>query len=320
MIAGLGLALSTFELRSPLRTCRRAARRPAPGRGSHVVHDNGTARTWRALPIAAPARHAAEIQKATHTLLNFPRASARKSAPIIEAAVGPAFLTPSTGFCLLGARRERCASPRTPGRRRSAAVVVRRARVLQIGGEVTDRLVVLNSQEPPSRHGDWAQHGVGVVPRRRTAGDGGASAVFSYAHSTCSRALRSSSVLARPDCNRRGPRGRRDSGGVEHLRASRLRTRSTRSWPAAREAVDIRRRRLARARGDARQIRCANDDPFARARLLQVAADELSNELVAAENTERVTVTPAPPMTVRRRARAATANQRAKSILLAKTH
>ena len=142
-----------------------------------------------------------EIKKATNTLINFTDDNAIEgsdSVPseLIAGAHGLAFITTmQAGF--FGARASGLVVARTPDGGWSAPSAVRMGGAgwgFQIGGEVTDMLIVLNSEEAVAAFASKAQLSLGtelsiaVGPMGRsaetnmTAGDGGVSAVFSYAH------------------------------------------------------------------------------------------------------------------------------------------
>ena len=145
-----------------------------------------------------------EIKKATNTLINFTDDNAIEgsdSVPseLIAGAHGLAFITTmQAGFFFSARAGSGLVVARTPDGGWSAPSAVCMGGAgwgFQIGGEVTDMLIVLNSEEAVAAFASKAQLSLGtelsiaVGPMGRsaetnmTAGDGGVSAVFSYAHS-----------------------------------------------------------------------------------------------------------------------------------------
>ena len=250
--------LSTFDPREPLRTCaacREALlpyqddlRKTCSNASQTTDVDRSDVARYLNVPLQFDMR--SEIQKATHTLLNFcadnalEGASDQVPADLIASAWGLAFLTTMQAGFFFSARVGSglvIARTRDGGWSAPSAVCTAGAGWgLQIGGEVTDMLVVLNSQDAVDAFASTAQMSLGTEigmamgPFGRsaetaiTAGDGGASAVFSYAHSKglfAGVALHACVVLARPDCNESfyGADHAVDailSGGVERPRAA----------------------------------------------------------------------------------------------------
>ena len=185
-------------------------------------------------------------------------------------------------------------------------------------------LVVLNSQDAVDAFASTAQMSLGteigmaVGPFGRsaetavTAGDGGASAVFSYAHSKglfAGVALHACVVLARPDCNESfyGADHAVDailSGGVERPRAAQPLYDALDEVLAGErpfgEHGDGRGEWLAEAAATRDEYGDASDDPFA-PRVdcpSQVAADEALARRLAAEDERPADAwanAPAPP-------------------------
>mmetsp|Transcript_8041 Transcript_8041/g.10220 ORF Transcript_8041/g.10220 Transcript_8041/m.10220 type:complete len:514 (-) Transcript_8041:105-1646(-) len=225
--------LSSFDPREPLRVCRGCAEQLAPmqdelGRttsnaAQETTVDRNAYERYMNVPIQFDMR--SEIQKATHTLLNFCDDNAIEgsdSVPkeLIAGAWGLAFVTTmQAGFFFSGRVGSGLVIARTPDGNWSAPSAVCTAGAgwgLQIGGEITDMLIVLNSQDAVDAFASTAQLTLGTelslalgpmgrsAETNMTAGDGGVSAVFSYAHSKgffVGIALQACVILARPDCN-----------------------------------------------------------------------------------------------------------------------
>ena len=225
--------LSTFDPREPLRVCATCHRDLAPAQAtlrmttSNAAQptevDRDTMERYMNVPIQFDMR--SEILKATHTLLNFCDDNAIEggdSVPreLIASAWGLAFVTTmQAGFFFSARMGSGLVIARTPDGGWSAPSAVCTAGAgwgLQIGGEVTDMLVVLNSQDAVDAFASTAQLSLGTelslalgpmgrsAETNMTAGDSGVSAVFSYAHSKgffVGIALHACVILARPDCN-----------------------------------------------------------------------------------------------------------------------
>lgn len=204
--------------------------------------DRDTMERYLNVPIQFDMR--SEILKATHTLLNFCDDNAIEgsdSVPreLIASAWGLAFVTTmQAGFFFSARVGSGLVIARTPDGGWSAPSAVCTAGAgwgLQIGGEVTDMLVVLNSQDAVDAFASTAQLSLGTelslalgpmgrsAETNMTAGDGGVSAVFSYAHSKgffVGIALHAAVILGRPDCNEKFYGEKSDisrilSGGVD---------------------------------------------------------------------------------------------------------
>ncbi|KAH8053081.1 hypothetical protein JL722_9747 [Aureococcus anophagefferens] len=225
--------LSSFDPREPLRVCATCHRELAPSQATlrqttanaaqPTEVDRDTMERYLNVPIQFDMR--SEILKATHTLLNFCDDNAIEgsdSVPreLIASAWGLAFVTTmQAGFFFSARVGTGLVVARTPDGGWSAPSAVCTAGAgwgLQIGGEVTDMLVVLNSQDAVDAFASTAQLSLGTelslalgpmgrsAETNMTAGDSGVSAVFSYAHSKgffVGIALHACVILARPDCN-----------------------------------------------------------------------------------------------------------------------
>ena len=225
--------LSSFDPREPLRVCATCHRELAPSQptlrqttanaAQPTEVDRDTMERYLNVPIQFDMR--SEILKATHTLLNFCDDNAIEgsdSVPreLIASAWGLAFVTTmQAGFFFSARVGTGLVVARTPDGGWSAPSAVCTAGAgwgLQIGGEVTDMLVVLNSQDAVDAFASTAQLSLGTelslalgpmgrsAETNMTAGDSGVSAVFSYAHSKgffVGIALHACVILARPDCN-----------------------------------------------------------------------------------------------------------------------
>ena len=226
--------LSTFDPREPLRTCASCRqtlvphqdelRKTCSNAAQETEVDRSDIARYLNVPIQFDMR--SEIQKATHTLLNFCADNVLEGTEdqvprdLVASAWGLAFVTTMQAGFFFSARvgsglviaRTRDGGWSAP----SAVCTCGAGWGLQIGGGVTDMLVVLNSQDAVDAFASTAQMSLGtelalaVGPLGRsaetsvTAGDNGASAVFSYAHSKglfAGVALHACVVLARPDCN-----------------------------------------------------------------------------------------------------------------------
>ena len=334
--------LSTFDPREPLRTCaacREALlpyqddlRKTCSNASQTTEVDRADVARYLNVPLQFDMR--SEIQKATHTLLNFcadnalEGASDQVPADLIASAWGLAFLTTMQAGFFFSARVGSglvIARTRDGGWSAPSAVCTAGAGWgLQIGGEVTDMLVVLNSQDAVDAFASTAQMSLGteigmaVGPFGRsaetavTAGDGGASAVFSYAHSKglfAGVALHACVVLARPDCNESfyGADHAVDailSGGVERPRAAQPLYDALDEVLAGErpfgEHGEGRGEWLAEAAATRDEYGDASDDPFA-PRVdcpSQVAADEALARRLAAEDERPADAwanAPAPP-------------------------
>ena len=243
---------SSFDPRQALRVCRGCFEHLAPEQ-DELLRTTANAAQPTEVDREDYARYAnvpiqfemkSEILKATNTLHNFCADNAIEgvdSVPseLIASAWGLAFVTTmQAGFFFSGRMGSGLVIARTPDGGWSAPSAVCTAGAgwgLQIGGEVTDMLIVLNSQEAVEAFSSTAQLSLGTElslalgPMGRsgettmTAGDNGVSAVFSYAHSKgffVGIALHACVILARPDCNERFYGKRYDtttilSGGVE---------------------------------------------------------------------------------------------------------
>ena len=344
--------LSTFDPREPLRTCaacREALlpyqddlRKTCSNASQTTEVDRADVARYLNVPLQFDMR--SEIQKATHTLKFLRRQRARGRVgpgPGRPHRVGLGPRLPhddASGLLLLGARRERSGDSADAGRRWSAPSAVCTAGAgwgLQIGGEVTDMLVVLNSQDAvdafastaqdleqaawaPRSAWQWARSG--GLPRRRSLPATAARRRSSptpipkglFAGVAGSHAC---VVLARPDCNE-------SFYGADHaVDAISVRRRRAAPRGAAHlyDALDevlagggrfeARRGRgewLAEAAATRDEYGDASDDPFA-PRVdcpSQVAADEALARRLAAED-ER----PADAGPTRRRRRRTTAGR-----------
>eukprot|EP00635_Sarcinochrysidales_sp_CCMP3193_P013855 CAMPEP_0118906746 /NCGR_PEP_ID=MMETSP1166-20130328/10452_1 /TAXON_ID=1104430 /ORGANISM="Chrysoreinhardia sp, Strain CCMP3193" /LENGTH=590 /DNA_ID=CAMNT_0006846087 /DNA_START=107 /DNA_END=1879 /DNA_ORIENTATION=+ len=239
-------ALSSFDPREPLRVCRGCYEQLAPEQDELLKTTANAAQPteverdsyerYANVPIQFEMR--SEIHKATNTLYNFCSDNALEgsdSVPseLIASAWGLAFVTTmQAGFFFSGRVGSGLVIARTPDGGWSAPSAVCTAGAgwgLQIGGEVTDMLIVLNSQDAVEAFSSTAQLSLGTelslalgpmgrsAETNMTAGDGGVSAVFSYAHSKgffVGIALHACVILARPDCNERFYGKRYDVGHV----------------------------------------------------------------------------------------------------------
>lgn len=227
--------LSTFDPRESLRVCRGCFEDLEPQQDELLKTttnaaqpasvDRDTVERYLNVPIQFDMR--SEIAKATNTLYNFCEDNAIEgsdSVPreLIEGAWGLAFVTTmQAGFFFSARMGSGLVIGRTPDGEWSAPSAVCTAGAgwgLQIGGEVTDMLIVLNSQDAVDAFASTAQLTLGTelslalgpmgrsAETNMTAGDNGVSAVFSYAHSKgffVGIALHACMILARPDCNER---------------------------------------------------------------------------------------------------------------------
>lgn len=227
--------LSSFDPREPLRVCRgcydhlqpqqEELLRTTSNAAQPTEVDREAVERYLNVPIQFDMR--SEIMKATHTLYNFCEDNAIEgsdSVPreLIGSAWGLAFVTTmQAGFFFSARMGSGLVIARTPDGGWSAPSAVCTAGAgwgLQIGGEVTDMLVILNSQDAVDAFASTAQLTLGTelslalgpmgrsAETNMTAGDNGVSAVFSYAHSKgffVGIALHACMILARPDCNER---------------------------------------------------------------------------------------------------------------------
>jgi len=227
--------MSSFDPREPLRVCRGCEEDLEPQQAEllkttahaaqRVEVDREAIERYLNVPIQFEM--ASEIAKATNTLYNFCEDNAIEgsdSVPreLIEGAWGLAFVTTmQAGFFFSARMGSGLVIGRTPDGGWSAPSAVCTAGAgwgLQIGGEVTDMLIVLNSQDAVDAFASTAQLTLGTelslalgpmgrsAETNMTAGDNGVSAVFSYAHSKgffVGIALHACMILARPDCNER---------------------------------------------------------------------------------------------------------------------
>ncbi|KAJ1452908.1 hypothetical protein M885DRAFT_619514 [Pelagophyceae sp. CCMP2097] len=225
--------LSSFDPREPLRVCvacrsvllpqQAELRRTTANAAQPVDVDRGASERYLNVPIQFDMK--SEILKATHTLYNFCDDNALEGGDdvpreLIAGAWGLAFVTTmQAGFFFSARVGSGLVIARTPDGGWSAPTAVCTAGAgwgLQIGGEVTDMLVILNSQDAVDAFASTAQLSLGTelslalgplgrsAETNMTAGDGGVSAVFSYAHSKgffVGIALHACVILARPDCN-----------------------------------------------------------------------------------------------------------------------
>lgn len=227
--------LSSFDPREPLRVCRGCYEELAPEQdellrttanaAQPVQVDREAVERYLNVPIQFDMR--SEIAKATNTLYNFCDDNAIEgsdSVPreLIASAWGLAFVTTmQAGFFFSARMGSGLVIGRTSDGGWSAPSAVCTAGAgwgLQIGGEVTDMLIVLNSQDAVDAFASTAQLSLGTelslalgpmgrsAETNMTAGDNGVAAVFSYAHSKgffVGIALHACMILARPDCNER---------------------------------------------------------------------------------------------------------------------
>ncbi|KAJ8600057.1 hypothetical protein CTAYLR_001849 [Chrysophaeum taylorii] len=225
--------MSSFDPREPLRVCRgcyldlepqqEELLKTTSNAAQPTEIDRQAVERYLNVPIQFDMR--SEIMKATHTLYNFCEDNAIEgsdSVPreLISSAWGLAFVTTmQAGFFFSARMGSGLVIGRTPDGGWSAPSAVCTAGAgwgLQIGGEVTDMLVVLNSQDAVDAFASTAQLTLGTelslalgpmgrsAETNMTAGDNGVSAVFSYAHSKgffVGIALHACMILARPDCN-----------------------------------------------------------------------------------------------------------------------
>lgn len=168
----------------------------------------------------------AEINKATYTLLNLTENNAIEgddSVPLdlLCGCAGIAFLTVAKGgFFFSGRAGTGLVVARLPDGSWSAPSGIGAAGAgwgFQLGAEVTDMMIILNEPEAVQAFCSSAQMSMGTelsmsfgpvgrsAETTLTAGDGGTSTAFSYAHSRglfVGVSLQAAVVVARPDVNR----------------------------------------------------------------------------------------------------------------------
>ena len=171
--------LSSFDPREPLRVCRSCHGALAPQQSSlrcttsnaaqPTAVDRDTMERYMNVPIQFDMR--SEILKATHTLMNFCDDNAIEGSDslpreLIASAWGLAFVTTmQAGFFFSARMGSGLVIARTPDGGWSAPSAVCTAGAgwgLQIGGEVTDMLVVLNSQDAVDAFASTAQLSLGT--------------------------------------------------------------------------------------------------------------------------------------------------------------
>ena len=188
--------------------------------------------SWRFLNMPIKITMQDEIKKAANTLHNYMPDNAIEGGDTIPKELlwgcsGIAFLTlVKGGFFFSGTLGTGCVVGRLPNGKWSAPSAICMANVgwgFQVGGELTDMMFVLNSQEALESFMGQAQVtlgtelGISVGPLGRTAGSdlragkGGVAAAFAYAHSRglfVGVSIEAGVVVARPDVNEVGARGR----------------------------------------------------------------------------------------------------------------
>lgn len=222
------------DVREPQRVCQPCAAAVEPMQeqlrtelakaNQETVVDRSRADRYLNLPVQFDMEQ--EIRKATYVLYNFTSDNAIQGADSIPRelllnAKGIAVLTiMRAGFVVSGRIGTGIVISRLPDRSWSAPSAICCTGIgwgFQIGGEITDVVIVLNTKAAVEAFASTAQVtlgtglGVAIGPVGRTVGtdvyasDRGVTAAFSYAHSKglfAGVSLEASVIVSRPDVNR----------------------------------------------------------------------------------------------------------------------